>query len=179
MASQKASRDWIYLAIVSLQTVGMLVLDFVQFYPKALWATPGAPLHFLVPFRSWYVAFSEDPFFAAEHHAPWFEASVYVELLIQFPCAAYLIYNLASGKPSSGVTELAGLVYAVATSVCSGMCLSEVWSMGPEVVSAEKRTSLLFGTYGPYCVIPALMAVDMYLRLLPRVQAGTSKAKAQ
>ena len=128
-------------------------MDFVQFYPKALWATPGTPLHFLVPFRSWYLASFEDPFFSANYHAPWFEASVWVELLVQFPTAVYLIYKLSSVKPSTGPVELAGLVYAIATSICSGSCLAEVLSMGPEVLSAEKRTSLIFGTYGPYCVI--------------------------
>jgi hypothetical protein len=129
------------------------VLEFVQFYPRALWANPGSPLHFLVSFRTWYVAFSEDPFFAAGNDAPWFHATVYVELLIQMPCALYVVSKLASGAPTTGATELASLVYGVATTICSTACLFEVAGMGPDVLSAEKRTSLLLGTYGPYCVI--------------------------
>lgn len=173
-------------------------LDLVAFYPKSLWEAPSAPLHFLVALRQTYVASSGDPFFAQESHDPWFQIFLYIEGLVQFPLAAYLVYQLASTKPTAGPTELAGLAFGCVTAMGAAACCAEVWHMGPDVLSEKHKPSLLYGTYLPFSIVrkscaqlffvpsranwtyaATLMAVDMYLRLLPRVQGGDEKAKIQ
>ncbi|KAL7934298.1 transmembrane protein 6/97 [Trichoderma chlorosporum] len=180
MASQqKALRDWIYLFIIGVQLLGMLALDLVAFYPKALYQPPSSPLHFLLSLRAWYVASIGDPFFATGYSQPWFEIFLAIEGLVQLPLAAYLVHQLASSKPTSGPAELAGLAFGSVTFMGAAACCYELYHMGEDMVSAEKKASLLYGTYMPFAVIPALLAVDMYLRLLPRVQQHDSKAKTQ
>ncbi|KAK7418908.1 hypothetical protein QQX98_003611 [Neonectria punicea] len=177
--AQKPWRDWVYLVIISTQLFGMLALDFVAFYPNSLYAAPSAPLHFLVSLRKTYLATSGDPFFADAGHAPWFQGLLYIELLAQFPLAAYLVSQLASKKPASGSGELAGLAFGCLTAMGSVACCFELWEMGPDMVKDEHKAKLFYGTYLPFVVIPAVMAIDMYLRLLPRVRAGTVKPKKQ
>ncbi|RFU77348.1 hypothetical protein TARUN_4900 [Trichoderma arundinaceum] len=179
MAPQKALRDWLYLFIIGTQLFGMLALDLVAFYPKSLYQAPSSPLHFLLSLRAFYVSSTGDPFFAHQSHQPWFEVFLYIEGLVQLPLAAYLVSQLASKKASSGPTELAGLAFGSVTFMGSAACCFELWHMGEDMVSAEKKGALLYGTYLPFAVIPALLAVDMYLRLLPRVQQSDAKAKTQ
>ncbi|KAK2616828.1 hypothetical protein QQS21_000205 [Conoideocrella luteorostrata] len=163
-------RDKLYLPIVAVQLLGMLILDLVPFYPKFLWQTPSSPLHSLVSLRTWWTTRSGDPYYAASTHEPWFESLMYVEGLVQLPLTVYLAYKLASYKPTSGPTELAGLVYGCVTSMGATVCCYDIWHMGPDVVSDKQKGQLFWGTYLPFAVIPAFMAADMYLRLLPRVR---------
>ncbi|KAM3549431.1 hypothetical protein ARSEF4850_008855 [Beauveria asiatica] len=188
--ANKPIRDWVYLAIIGLQLTGMLVLDLVAFYPRPLWEPAGAPLHFLVALRRRYVASTGDPFFSlsassssssssssAMHSAPWFEAFLYVEGLVQFPLAAFLVSRLAAPRRIDGAAELAGLAFGCLTFMGSVACCYELLHMGPEQVAADKKPRLLYGTYLPFVVIPAVLAVDMFLRLLPRVQDTDAKDK--
>ncbi|KAM3527054.1 hypothetical protein MY4038_006537 [Beauveria bassiana] len=180
--AKKPIRDWVYLAVIGLQLTGMLVLDLVAFYPKPLWEPAGAPLHFLVGLRRRYVASTGDPFFlsassAVHSSAPWFEAFLYVEGFVQFPLAAFLVSRLAAARRIGGAAELAGLAFGCLTFMGSVACCYELLHMGPEQVAAEKKTRLLYGTYLPFVVIPAVLAVDMFLRLLPRVQDTGAKDK--
>ncbi|PTB64787.1 hypothetical protein BBK36DRAFT_1123513 [Trichoderma citrinoviride] len=182
MASQrKALRDWLYLFIISTQLFSMLALDLVAFYPKALYQPPSSPLHFLLALRKFYVSSTGDPFFSAQkqQQQPWFEIFLYIEALVQLPLAAYLVSQLSSKKPTSGPAELAGLAFGCVTFMGAAACCFELWHMGEDVLSAQKKGALLYGTYLPFAVIPALLAVDMYLRLLPRVQQSDAKAKTQ
>ncbi|KAH6605346.1 hypothetical protein Trco_007053 [Trichoderma cornu-damae] len=179
MSQQKALRDWLYLFIIGTQLFGMLALDLVAFYPESLYRPPSAPFHFLVSLRDFYVSATGDPFFARQSHEPWFQVFLYIEGLVQLPLAAYLASRLASTKPTSGPAELAGLAFGSVTFMGSAACCFELWHMGDDVVSEEKKGALLYGTYLPFAVIPALLAVDMYLRLLPRVRQPVVKAKAQ
>ncbi|KAL5095092.1 hypothetical protein Trisim1_003698 [Trichoderma cf. simile WF8] len=154
MASQrKALRDWLYLFIIGTQLFGMLALDLVAFYPKALYQPLSSPLHFLLSLRAWYVASTGDPFFAQQSHQPWFEVFLYIEGLVQLPLAAYLVYQLASSKPTSGHAELAGLAFGSVTFMGAAACCFELLHMGEDVVSEDKKGSLLYGTYLPFAVI--------------------------
>lgn len=168
-------RDKVYLSIVGTQLVGMLLLDLVPFYPEFLWRWPSSPLHFLVSLRAWWAAQSGDPFFATAASAPaneaWFEAFLYVEGLVQLPLTAYLVAELGSFRPTRGAAELAGLAYGCVTFMGAVACCAEIWRMGPDRVRGEHWGRLFWATYLPFCVIPGIMAVDMYLRLLPRVRA--------
>ncbi|GFP57491.1 hypothetical protein TASIC1_0008033200 [Trichoderma asperellum] len=178
MARQKALRDWLYLFIIGTQLFGMLALDLVAFYPKSLYQPPSAPLHFLLSLRNFYVSSTGDPFFAhSSPHQPWFEIFLYIEGLVQLPLAAYLVSQLASRRATSGPAELAGLAFGSVTFMGAAACCFELFHMGDDMVSGEKKASLLYGTYLPFAVIPAMLAVDMYLRLMPRVQESGTKAK--
>ncbi|KAM0462043.1 hypothetical protein ACHAO4_001235 [Trichoderma viride] len=179
MAQQKALRDWLYLFIIGTQLFGMLALDLVAFYPKSLYQPPSAPLHFLLSLRKFYVSSTGDPFFAHDSHQPWFQIFLYIEGLVQLPLAAYLVSQLASKRGTSGPAELAGLAFGSVTFMGAAACCFELLHMGADMVSEEKKASLLYGTYLPFAVIPALLAVDMYLRLLPRVRESDAKAKTQ
>ncbi|KAL6414571.1 hypothetical protein AUP68_01102 [Ilyonectria robusta] len=128
-------------------------LDFVAFYPKSLYASPSAPLHFLVSLRKTYVATSGDPFFGDAGHVPWFQGFLYVEALAQFPLAVYLVSQLSSKKASSGSAELAGLAFGCLTAMGSVACCFELWEMGPELVKDEHKAKLFYGTYMPFVVI--------------------------
>ncbi|KAF5668158.1 hypothetical protein FHETE_5424 [Fusarium heterosporum] len=174
----KPIRDWVYLAIIVPQIIGMLVLDFTEFYPTFLYGSPKAPLHFLTIIRNTYLSLSGDPFYGETFHGAWLHSMYYVELLVQFPLAVYVAWKLASKKSSDGATELAGLVFACLTAFGSVACVAELQSMGPELVSVEQKTNLVWGTYFPYALIPGFMAVDMYMRLLRRV-SNDVKPKTQ
>ncbi|WZH42857.1 transmembrane protein 6/97 [Fusarium acuminatum] len=176
--AQKPIRDWVYLAIIIPQIFGMIVLDFTEFYPTSLYASSKAPLHFLTIIRNTYLSLSGDPFYGEKFHGEWLHSLYYVELFVQFPFGAYVTWKLASKKPSSGATELAGLVFACLTAMGSVACVAELQSMGPELVSVEQKRNLAWGTYFPYALIPGLMAVDMYVRLLRRV-SNDAKPKTQ
>lgn len=132
------------------------MLDLVAFYPPQLWAPPGAPLHFLVALRRHYVSSTGDPFFAATsaaHAAPWFQAFLYIEGLVQFPLAAYLVSQLSSARRMGGPAELAGLAFGCLTFMGSAACCYELLHMGPGEVEADKKDKLLYGTYLPFVVI--------------------------
>lgn len=120
---------------------------------------PGAPLHFLVGLRRRYVAWTGDPFFApssAVHGAPWFEVFLYIEGLVQFPLAAYLVSKLASGRRLAGPAELAGLAFGCLTFMGSAACCYELLHMGADQVAADKKAQLLYGTYLPFVIIRKL-----------------------
>ncbi|KAF4965452.1 hypothetical protein FSARC_6754 [Fusarium sarcochroum] len=177
--AQKLTRDWVYMAIVAVQLIGMILLDFTEFYPESLYISPTAPLHFLTVVRSTYVANTGDPFFGEKFNGAWFHGMFYVELFVQFPLAVYIVWTLASKKPSSGQTELAGLAFGCLTGMGSVACLAELQSMGPELVTDAHKLNLFWGTYLPFAIIPGVMAVDMYTRLLRRVSTSEVKPKTQ
>lgn len=132
------------------------MLDLAAFYPKPLWEPADAPLHFLVGLRARYVAATGDPFFAAAsavHGAPWFQALLYIEGLVQFPLAAYLVAQLAAPRRIDGGAELAGLAFGCLTFMGSAACCYELLHMGADQVAADKKTRLLYGTYFPFVVI--------------------------
>lgn len=88
----------------------------------------------------------------------------YIELLVQFPTAAYVVWNMASKKPTSGPTELAGLVFGCLTAMGSIASVAELLAMGPELVSEQQKPMLVWGTYFPYALIrkfidPLVMSV--------------------
>lgn len=205
-----AQRDWAYLAVISTMLFGMLgkqaprrqlpdyeanrtALDLTCFYPAGIYKHSGSPLHFLVILKKYYIAATGDPFFAAAHHEPWFNAFLYIELFVQFPLAAYLVYNLASAERAArGEVELAGLLFGAVTCMGSVACCFDLWALE----EFETKARLLWGTYFPFavirelvlsirqrsafsnCVIAGALAVDMYLRLLKRIEVA-NKVKAQ
>ncbi|KAJ6444918.1 SH3 domain-containing protein [Purpureocillium lavendulum] len=208
MSSSKHRRDWAYLAIIAVQLAGMVLLDLVGFYPKALYAKPAAPLHFLVTLRRFYLRTTGDPFFhaspAANHAAAWMRGFLYVELFVQLPLAAFLVYRLASRRRSrngrdddaaaAAAVELAALAFACLTFMGSVACCAELAAMGSRRLSPDLKSRLLYGTYLPFAIFrkqlpsvsfivvrnlmgsaAAVMAVDMFARLHLRFRASQSQ----
>ena len=127
-------------------------MDLVSFYPAFLWQEPTAPLHFLITLRKTYISSTGDPFFSNQQQ-PWFAAFLWIELLLQFPLAAFLVFKLARSSALDGSGELAGLAFGCLTFMGSAACCAELWYMGSDVVSAEKWGSLFYGTYLPFVII--------------------------
>ncbi|KAH7182493.1 transmembrane protein 6/97 [Fusarium flagelliforme] len=172
--AQKPLRDWVYVLMIVPQIFGMIVLDFSEFYP-ASFSSPSSPLSII---RRNYISISGDPFYGPSFTGAWLHSMYYIELLVQFPLAAYIVWNMASKKPTTGPTELAGLAFGCLTAMGSVACVAELLSMGGDLVSESQKMSLAWGTYAPYAVLPGIMAVDMYMRLLRRV-SGDNKSKTQ
>lgn len=166
MAISRTLRDRVYLLIVGTQLFGMLgsptllssyypantrtAMDLVPFYPKALYESSSAPLHFLVTLRSTYVSLTHDPFFVESAHEPWFQAFMYIEALVQFPLAVYLVCTLIN---KGAATELAGLAFGCVTGMGSVTCCYVLATTTEEVLSSEKRAMLFWGEYLPFAVI--------------------------
>lgn len=128
-------------------------MDFVPFYPQSLCQPPGSPLHFLVAYREWYITTMADPYY--HHDAPghFFDFLVYVELAVQFPLALYLTHALLVKQSLSGPAELAGSVYGIVTGLCTGVVCHDMWYLGPEIISAEAKQTLLYAAYLPYFIL--------------------------
>ncbi|KAF4123046.1 Protein of unknown function (DUF2781) [Geosmithia morbida] len=178
MVLSRGTRDTVYLAIVGTQLFGMLVLDLVSLYPKSLWESPSAPLHFLTSLREAYVSMTGDPFFAASTHEPWFEAFLYLEAAVQLPLTAYLARSLSAAR-NAATTELSGLVYGTMTATTSAATCYHLWQLGEDVVSRQDKALILYGEYVPFVIIPLIMAIDMYQRLLVRLDSVPAPAKKQ
>jgi hypothetical protein len=106
-----------------------------------------------VSLRKWWTVQSGDPYFASATHEPWFDAFLYVELVVQLPLTLYLVRKLASFKPTSGAAELAGLTYGCITFMGATACAYDIWHMGADKVREEHKQQLFWGTYLPFCVI--------------------------
>lgn len=130
-------------------------MDLVPFYPRALYLNSSAPLHFLVTLRSTYVSLTHDPFFMEPAHEPWFQAFMYIEALVQFPLAVYLVYTLLK-QGKGAATELAGLAFGCVTGMGSVTCCYVLAMTAEEVLSSEKRAMLFWGEYLPFAVIREL-----------------------
>ncbi|KAG5984466.1 hypothetical protein E4U55_004686 [Claviceps digitariae] len=157
-------RDKVYLPVIGAQLLGTLLLDTLTILPPSLWRYPSSPLHGLLSLRAWWATYSGDPYFTSLTHDAWFNGFLYVEAFVQLPLMVYLVVKLSASasasapNSTSGPTELAGLVYGCVTFMGTLACCFDIWHMGPERVRDEQ-----WGT--------AIMAIDMSLRLLPRLQS--------
>lgn len=72
--------------------------------------------------------------------------------------------------------ELGAIVVGTQIAVSVTTCMFEIWSYKDSVVSYDEKVTLSW-CYGPFAVIPAIMAFDMVARVLSRVETA-EKAKA-
>lgn len=129
-------------------------LDLVAFYPPSLYQPPSSPLHFLLTLRRAYVSYTADPFFApSTPQPPWLRVFLALEGLVQLPLIIYLVRHLSRPRPTSGPVELAGLVLGCVNFMGAAACCSELWCMGEDLVTAEKKAQLLYGTYLPFAIV--------------------------
>ncbi|KAH8172136.1 hypothetical protein LIA77_08904 [Sarocladium implicatum] len=178
MASKRSLLEWVYVVLIAAQIVGMFLNDFVPLYPAALWQEPSAPLHFLLQLRQLYYKFTGDPYVVLPPAHPWFEGCTYVELVFQLPLGAYFLYKLLSNDPIDGPAELSGLAFACFNTMGSYIICHDVWLMAPEAFAPGQQMKLIFTEFAPYAIMSAVMGIDMYMRLLGRVQQPT-KTKAR
>jgi EXPERA (EXPanded EBP superfamily) len=71
--------------------------------------------------------------------------------------------------------ELGAIVLGTQIAVSVTTCLFEIWAYKDSVVSYDEKVTLSW-CYGPFAVIPAIMAFDMVVRVLNRVETA-EKAK--
>ncbi|KAH9908318.1 transmembrane protein 6/97 [Xylariomycetidae sp. FL2044] len=185
--------DKVYLAYFLIHIPVMFFVDLVPLYPIALWSTPTAPLRILSDLRSYYVQTYNDPFF---HPAPapipnFFVLFSLLELVFHLPVSVWAVRRLWTagtktktkgdglGKGLGGDAELLLLVYGVETALTTATCMYELWSWDPAALSLQEKTVLVGGLYGGYLAIAVVLTVDMYMRLLARVNAVDMRKKVQ
>ncbi|EFQ36586.1 hypothetical protein CGRA01v4_08467 [Colletotrichum graminicola] len=173
-------RDNAYLVISSIQLSAILLVDLVPFYPSSLYADPSSPLHFLQLLRDFYIQTYNDPYFVTPHDGlpSWFKLFTYIEIFYQLPMAIWMVYGFSRRTGTTPGFELAVLVFAVECALTTLTCIYDTLHWDPAVYSQAQKNVFIFNLYGPWVVIPALMGVDMCLRIMRRVQV-TDKAKSQ
>jgi hypothetical protein len=137
----------------------------------------GAPLHFLHELRAWYLATYNDRFFAPPP-APvpsFFPLFALLELVMHLPVSLWAVARLR--RPLGGPAELLLLLYGFETALTTATCMYDAWLWDPALVSDAQKTSLLGTLYGPYLAIATVLTVDMYARLLKRLNTTNSTAK--
>lgn len=174
------------------------MVDLVPFYPSALYAKPDSPLHFLQLLRDFYISTYNDPFFVAPHdsHPSWFQLFTYLEIFYQLPMAVWMVYRFSRRSATTPGFELAVLVFSVECIVTTLTCIHDVFYWDPAVYSQAQKNVFIFNLYGPWVVIrksppyamrpesgltgpAALMGLDMWLRILDRVNAADKTKKSQ
>ncbi|KAK1446466.1 hypothetical protein CCUS01_12431 [Colletotrichum cuscutae] len=180
-ASARTWRDSAYLVISGIQLTAMLLVDLVPFYPSALYAAPSSPLHFLQVLRDFYISTYNDPFFTASHEnlPSWFKLFTYIEIVYQLPMAAWMVYRFSRNTGTTAGFELAVLVFCVECALTTLTCIYDVFHWDPAVYSQAQKNVFVFNLYGPWVVIPALMGLDMWLRILKRVNPADGTKKLQ
>ncbi|KAK1594162.1 transmembrane protein 6/97 [Colletotrichum navitas] len=173
-------RDNAYLVISSIQLSAILLVDLVPFYPSSLYADPSSPLHFLQLLRDFYIQTYNDLYFVTPHDSlpSWFKLFSYIEIFYQLPMAVWMVYGFSRRTGTTPGFELAVLVFAVQCALTTLTCIYDTLYWDPAVYSQAQKNVFIFNLYGPWVVIPALMGVDMCLRILRRVQV-IEKAKLQ
>ncbi|KAF9872383.1 hypothetical protein CkaCkLH20_10210 [Colletotrichum karsti] len=180
-ASPKTWRDNAYLAVSVIQLLAMLLVDLVPFYPPSLYALPTSPLHFLQLLRDFYISTYNDPFFVASHDAlpSWYKLFTYLEMFFQLPMAVWMTYRFSRRTGTTPGFELAVLVLSVELVLTTLTCIYDVFHWDPAVYSEAQKNVFIFNLYGPWVVIPALMGLDMWLRILGRVDSAEKTKKVQ
>ncbi|KAI1874932.1 uncharacterized protein JN550_002361 [Neoarthrinium moseri] len=176
--------DNVYLVYFVLHIPILFFVDLVPFYPRAIWATPDAPLSFLGDLRVYYLETYKDQFFAPPP-APlpsFFPFFAVLELVFHLPVSAWAVGALwpSSTKASlSGRAELLLLVYGLETVITTATCMWEAWLWDEALITLKEKAVLLGGLYGAYFALAAVLSVDMYARLLRRLDAVDQRKKVQ
>ncbi|KAI1455925.1 transmembrane protein 6/97 [Annulohypoxylon moriforme] len=191
MSSTRYWLDKTYLTYFLIHLPVLFCVDLVPLYPTSLWVPPSSPLHFLYELRVYYIETYNDQFFAPPP-APipsFFPLFAFLELVFHLPVSLWAVRALFGGGRNagsavkrsglSGPAELLLLVYGVETALTTATCMYEAFLWDPAVVSAEQKMVLLGGLYGGYLAVAVLLTVDMYARLLSRINAVDAGKKNQ
>ncbi len=137
-----------------------------------------------------------DPYYDMDAPGHFFDFLVYIELVVQFPLALYMISGGLWETTLSGTVELAGALYGIVTGLCTALVCHDMWHLGPDTIDASAKQTLLYGAYLPFAIfrmseknrlrfvsllikdVATLMSLDMCLRLMPRLRTA-HKSKMQ
>ncbi|OIW28647.1 hypothetical protein CONLIGDRAFT_632907 [Coniochaeta ligniaria NRRL 30616] len=177
MASTLSWKDRVWTVWFAVHLAVILLVDAVPLYPAHLHEPPSSPLHFLDRLRSFYITTYNDPIMQwtpDSGHDNWIPFFFNFEIIFLLPTCLYAVYQHAvKADRKTGFTgseELLYLVYAFVTGFTTLVCLNDVAYWDPAVYSAQDKMMFVFGLYGPYFAIPAIMFADMYSRLLRRLR---------
>ncbi|KAI8628318.1 transmembrane protein 6/97 [Xylariaceae sp. FL1651] len=173
----------VYLVYFLIHIPVLFCVDLVPLYPHALWVPADAPLHFLHELREYYIASYNDQFFQPPPAKvpSFFPLYAFLELVFHLPVSLWAVRALwtRGGSRLSGSAELLFLVYGLETALTTATCMYDAVLWDPAVVTAAQKTVLVGGLYGGYFALAVLLTVDMYARLLERVNATDAVKKAQ
>ncbi|GKT93168.1 integral membrane protein [Colletotrichum tofieldiae] len=165
--SPRTWRDSAYLVVSSIQLSAML--------------QPSSPLYFLQLLRDFYISTYNDPYFVTPHDGlpSWFKLFTYIEIFYQVPMAIWMVYRFSRRTGTTPGFELAVLVFTVECAMTTLTCIYDTLHWDPAVYSQAQKSVFIFNLYGPWVLIlAALMGLDMWLRILRRVQVA-DKTKSQ
>ncbi|KAI1652953.1 transmembrane protein 6/97 [Daldinia decipiens] len=180
MSSTRHWLDKVYLVYFLIHLPVLFCVDLVPLYPISLWVPPSSPFHFLYELRVYYIDTYNDQFFAPPPATipSFFPLFAFLELVFHLPVSLWAVRALFSGG-LNGNAELLLLVYGIETALTTATCMYEAFLWDPAVVTAEQKAVLLGGLYGGYLAIAVLLTVDMYTRLLKRVNSLDARKKVQ
>ncbi|XDG08972.1 hypothetical protein ABKA04_008587 [Annulohypoxylon sp. FPYF3050] len=191
MSSARYWLDKVYLTYFLIHLPVLFCVDLVPLYPASLWVPLSSPLHFLYKLRVYYIETYNDQFFAPPP-APipsFFPLFAFLELVFHSPVSLWAVRALLGGgrrtdgtvKRSglSGHAELLLLIYGIETALTTATCMYEAYLWDPAVVTAEQKVVLLGGLYGGYLAVAVLLTIDMYVRLVDRLNAVDAGKKDQ
>ncbi|KAI0128069.1 transmembrane protein 6/97 [Hypoxylon sp. NC0597] len=191
MSSMRYVLDKVYLTYFLIHIPVLFCVDLVPLYPASLWVPTSSPLHFLYELRVYYIETYNDQFFAPPPAAipSFFPLFAFLELVFHLPVSLWAVRVLSGGSRGrgggvkesglSGRAELLLLVYGVETALTTATCMYEAFLWDPAVVTAQQKMVLLGGLYGGYLAIAMLLTVDMYARLLKRLDTADVRKKVQ
>ncbi|KAI1420952.1 transmembrane protein 6/97 [Xylaria sp. FL1777] len=172
--------DRVYLVYFLIHIPVLFCVDLVPLYPRALWEPHDAPLRFLGELRRYYAAAYNDQFFQPPPvEVPnFFPLFAFFELVFHLPVSLWAVRAIWGGV-RSGASELLLLVYGLETALTTLTCIYEAAFWDPAVVTLEQKAVIMGGLYGGYFALAVLLTVDMYARVLQRIQVADGVKKVQ
>ncbi|KAI1817439.1 transmembrane protein 6/97 [Poronia punctata] len=182
-SSRQSILDRVYLVYFIIHIPILFCVDLVPFYPRTLWEPPNSPLHILGQLRTYYLTTYNDQFFLPPpaEIPSFFPLYAVLELLFHLPVSiwAVRVFLNRGGKGIPGSAELLLLVYGVETALTTLTCMYEAALWDGDVVSFEQKVVLIGGLYGGYFALAVVLTVDMYMRVLRRLNAADAVKKVQ
>ncbi|KAI0459485.1 transmembrane protein 6/97 [Xylaria acuta] len=182
-SSTRSILDRIYLVYFVIHILILFCVDLVPLYPSSLWVPGDSPLHFLFSLREYYIATYNDQFFLPPPASipSFFPLYAFLELVFHLPVSLWAVraFGAGAGSRLSGSAELLLLVYGVETALTTLTCMYDIFLWDPAVVTAAQKSVLLGGLYGGYLALAVLLTIDMYARVLKRLNAGDAVKKRQ
>ncbi|KAL0471316.1 hypothetical protein QR685DRAFT_595763 [Neurospora intermedia] len=181
MAVYNESRlNYVWLAWFALSIPIILFIDALHFYPSSWYSSPSAPLHIFHLARQDYIAQYNDPIVqwspstsVPGSHDSWIGLFLYLEFGFTLPVVLYGFFLLTvKRKGTTGRDELLFLVYALETALTTLVCIYDVGYWDPAVYSEEAKRTMVLQFFGPWFLVPSIMAVDMARRILGRIKVA-------
>ncbi|KAK9896919.1 hypothetical protein P389DRAFT_51166 [Cystobasidium minutum MCA 4210] len=160
----KRPLDAIYFGFFLSHLVFSLALDTQALFPREYFPK------LLTQSLDWFLSTTNDPLFR-NGPQPWFRAFLWLELLFQ--CPVFIVGMIGLKRDDKRVWLLLA-AYGAHAATTTSACLATV--LADTHVTKDQRTMLL-SSYVPYVVIPALLSIDMVLRLTASMSPASTKPK--